>query len=75
MIAYPREQPESLRQKEEKRKEKRKEKEEKKKEEIAREQEQIKRLKNLTKEKILERIGKIQDVAGSKIKGKFLEIF
>lgn len=71
LIAYPREQPESLRQKSEKRKEKRKEKEEKKKEELAKEQEQMKRLKNITKEKILERINKIQQVAGSKIQSNF----
>jgi len=68
VLTYSREHPESLRQDAGKRKEKRLEKEQRKKDIIAQEKEDIKHLKSIRKQEILERLKKIEETAGSELK-------
>lgn len=75
VITYPREVPDSMRLEDSKRKEKRKEKAEKLKEEKVRQEEEVKRLKNIAKEQILDRLKKIEEIAGTDFKGNSLYIF
>ena len=53
-----------------KRKEKRVEKEARKKEILKQEQEELKHLKNIMRQEIIDKIKKIEDTAGAEIKGK-----
>jgi len=68
VLTYSREHPESLRQDAGKRKEKRLEKEQRKKDIIAQEKEDIKHLKSIRKQEILDRLKKIEETAGSELK-------
>ena len=72
VLTYAREHPESLRQDATKRKEKRLEKEQKKKDIISQEKEEIKHLKSIRKQEILDRLKKIEETAGSELKDETL---
>ncbi len=72
ILTYTRDHPGSLRQDDSKRREKRLEKEQRKKDLIAQEKEEIKHLKSIKKQEILDRLKKIEDTAGGELKDEDL---